>query len=472
MEPRVTTHMEAGIAETVAHIRELASPVVRSCHIGNNTANVWGWLSYAGNARLVQYDHTLYGLDTHCLPWAVLGDAGRVLASYAPDGRVRHEDIDGHVTDMLARLGPEHRYRLMHGVFVDHAGEDLMLRHRRVAARLAGDLNGSEVSFDALELARRKHLVGELLRYLGTRDELDAMFDRWVRLSRRGHAIIRGLRDIRTDRCGLVRVVDLDGAVPFEGPVDDLIDAFVSGIEAVAARLVHGSRYTGLGYPWITLPFAYAVNAVFEAAADPAARTFWHAAGSASQYYVNEPAFQQRAARLFDILEAGGFLPRGSQLRMIPTFSFQLFALTDDGAMALDDLLAAWRTHLRTHRAAAEGALAALATTTDPHPLAAAYADSLDHREARRLLDAVGHINSVDRNTLPVAHGPGQPLPRFTAYGLSQESMTGCRPLFPETFGALTTAEAELLVNVLAHLVPGEASRVSRERPADPHRAR
>ena len=68
------------IAETLAEIDDLVAPVVRSCHVGNNTANNWAWLVLAPNSRMVQYDHTMYGVDEVAAAWLRLGDYGSVDA--------------------------------------------------------------------------------------------------------------------------------------------------------------------------------------------------------------------------------------------------------------------------------------------------------------------------------------------------------------------------------------------------------
>ena len=74
------------IGETIATVRRSPSPVPRSCHVGNNGAYNWGWLALARNSRVLLYDHTSYGADRVCLPWAVLDDDGLAAAVYDVDG--------------------------------------------------------------------------------------------------------------------------------------------------------------------------------------------------------------------------------------------------------------------------------------------------------------------------------------------------------------------------------------------------
>ena len=54
--------MQMEIGKTLQAVRSLKSPVIRSFHIGNNTLNNWAWLDLARNTRMVQFDHTLYGM--------------------------------------------------------------------------------------------------------------------------------------------------------------------------------------------------------------------------------------------------------------------------------------------------------------------------------------------------------------------------------------------------------------------------
>src|SRR5882757_3924100 len=104
LAPVIACPMRPRIAATLAEIRQLRSPVVRSCHVGNNTANIWGWLALARHARIAQVDHTLYGVDEVCLPWMVLDDGGRSAACYDYRGEPVPSAVGRHASELCAGI--------------------------------------------------------------------------------------------------------------------------------------------------------------------------------------------------------------------------------------------------------------------------------------------------------------------------------------------------------------------------------
>jgi hypothetical protein len=443
--------MDMNIADTLQLVASLRSPVVRSCHIGNNTVNVWAWLALSSNARLVQFDHTLYGVDENCVPWTVLGDQGRVFVSFSPDGHQRPEDVGGHVNDLMTTVDRRHTAHLNYGVFGKHDGEDLMLYHLRIANELSTAINGSKISWDSQELLRHRELFADIVRFSARTDRLSWLFDRWVRTNRKGHITMRRLRllEVTADR---VTAVDIDGTTVFEGTVEQLITGTIGAFEALTRRFIQGHRLPPLSYPWVTLPFAYLSAAVHEYAVDSTQCTFWHAAGSASQYYLNEEPIQQAFVALRNHLARGGFLPLGAQLRMIPTFCCQLVATSQNSLALLEDLCETWRDYLRRHQRSLASLLARLATTTDPFGVAEEHARVLPEGDARKLREAMDRFNAEDRNKLPVAHVIGRRHPNYNKYGLAQHNLRGCSIFHASSFHLLTWAETELLVKTLAHL--------------------
>src|SRR5690349_18430002 len=105
----ITSSMGVKIAETLQAIAELRHPVVRTCHIGNATANNFGWLALTANTYLGQMEHTLYGVDDIYFPWAMLGDSGMVEACFDHRGGVAPDAAGRHASTLRPRV--ERKYR-------------------------------------------------------------------------------------------------------------------------------------------------------------------------------------------------------------------------------------------------------------------------------------------------------------------------------------------------------------------------
>jgi hypothetical protein len=238
----------------------------------------------------------------------------------------------------------------------------------------------------------------------------------------------------------------------FSGTVTELVDRLTTALEALERRFMTGEPPGAPSYPWLTLPFAYLAGAVHERAKDTEQRTFWHAGGSASQYYLNDQRIQAELSALRDHLAHGGFLPEDAQLIVVPTFCCQLVATRESSRGQLEELIATWAAYVRRHERSLAPLLARLGTTTDAFGVAADHADLLPAAVAAVILEALARFNAADRNALPVAHVIGRRHPNYNKYGVAQSSLAGARLIPPDGLGAMTWAQAELLVKTLAHL--------------------
>src|SRR4028119_386866 len=122
----ITSCMSVTIAETLRAIAGLRHPVVRPCHIGNTTANNYGWLALTPNTYLGQMEHTLYGVDDIYFPWAVLGDGGIIEACYDPRGGPSPDAVGQHANVLRGRVERKHCSLLSYGIFGKYEGEDLI----------------------------------------------------------------------------------------------------------------------------------------------------------------------------------------------------------------------------------------------------------------------------------------------------------------------------------------------------------
>src|SRR5262249_16085418 len=147
---------------------------------------------------------------------------------------------------------------------------------------------------------------------------------------------------------------------------------------------------------------------------------FWHAGGSASQYYINSPDFRHRARAVRDIVVGADLLPPGACLTIIPTFCCELFATTAEGLAILEDIIREWRADLNKHREEFERALLDLRCTVDPFEVGR-QAHAIIDREFLQSLDrAVSAFNVVDANRLPVAHVAYRRHSHYNKFGAAQ----------------------------------------------------
>jgi hypothetical protein len=445
--------MNETIAQTLAAISGLTTPVARSCHIGNNTSNVWGWLSLAENSSLVQFDHTRYGLDENCMPWLVLGNAGRIVACYNHRGEAQPEWIGRHVTEQLQSIATRYFAILNYSIYADHRGEDLIRWHCQTADRLSAEMNGSRPSFDSAEALSIRSLVRDAVAAFAESQKLHLCIDRWVYLRRRRHSHIvsQAIRRIEYIGASRLEIYDDNGSRAFVGSYNDLSNALINGLEQVEQRLTVGAAVETANYPWFALGFSYLIQAVKEYAADHGQQHFWHAAGSSSQYYINAPLFRQRFAQTRDILVAASLLPEQATVTMIPSYCCQLFATDAFSATALDELLDLWRSYVARNDPVMFSTLHELGKTERPVVLVEQFYKAVDPKLLAALADAAAKFNRLCVNTLPVSHAANLHHPTYNKYGVAQHELFGVTPRFPRALYDLTWGQAELLIKVLAH---------------------
>lgn len=444
--------MHLAVGETLDLIRDLASPVARTSHIGNNGAHNWAWLALGGNTYLQQWDHSLYGVDDIFVPWTMLGDHGVVEASYDPWGAPHPAAAGQHVTAVLRDREPKYVRHLCYGVFAEHGGRDLVAEHCRVAARLSARLNGSLAVSTATEIQAMRDLLSRAMVDLCRTRRLHLLVKRWVRRSRRGALVALKLRGVEYHGAGEVALHTLDSMQMFRGPVSGLIELLFAGMAGVAERLASGRVPSFQHYPWINGSALYLLRAMREHDLDPRQESFWHAGGSTSPFYLHQDEVSGELAKLRDALAGLGYLPGALQIQLIPTLSAQLFATGPRSLAVLDCLLATWQELLRKQGAAALQVLERFAGGGNPRLLARELCATLGPAALAELRRRMEEFNELDAHRLPVAYAPGCDHPTYNKYGIAQRRLAAATPLFSARLRALRWGEAELLVKVLAEI--------------------
>jgi hypothetical protein len=448
--------MEETVRETLDTVAALATPVVRTCHIGNLTANNFGWLALARNTYFGQMEHTLYGVDDIYLPWVALGDDGRVETFYDHTGRPHPSLAGRHANELRGLVARRHSSLFSFGIFAEHRGEDLISHHVHTAERLGESLNGARVVPRSAEVLHLRPLLTGLIRHFFRRRLLHLLFHKWVRTTRAGHVTMLRIKEILYEGGEDLAVFTTDSSLSFRGSLEDLLAALFSGMAAVAGRLQSGLRFSALSYPWITTCFNLVMNAVKEHALDPDQRVFWHAVAATNHTYVNQAWFQEELAAVTRELERGGFLPEGAELRLIPTYACQLFATGEESLAELELLVALWRDHLRTHPERTRRMLAALAGTTAPAAVVDAFFPELPRVFLDELAERLTAFNEIDPHHLPIAYAAGSDHTCYNKYGIAQSHLLGKPVLFPSGLFAMRWGEAELLVKTLGRITMNE----------------
>jgi hypothetical protein len=456
----ITSCMSMTIAETLQVVARLRSPVVRTCHIGNTTANNYGWLALVDNTYLGQMEHTLYGVDDIYYPWAVLGDGGVVEACYDHRGTPDPGLVGQHANSLRRRVERKHSSFFSYGIFGEYAGEDLISRHYRLTADLARQLNGSASLSRSAEVLAIWPLLKDLIRRFHRKRKLDLLFNKWVRMTRHGYVLMLKIQRIEYLALDDVAIYTTDSALNFKGSIEALIDVMFDGMVKVSERLVHGQRPDSLSYPWINVFLNLVLNAIKEHAGDPTQDVFWHASAATNHLYVHQDWFQRGFAELIEELEDSGFLAGNADLRIIPTYSCQLFATRAESLPVLEDLISCWRKWLSCNRERANRYLAAFEGTDDPGKVVEELFREIDPIYLARMGRLLAEFNALDPNRLPIAYLAGSEHPTYNKYGMSQQSLHGSTPRFPANFTEMTWGEAELLVKMLALLVSDEGEGV------------
>jgi hypothetical protein len=440
------------ISETLDQIKDLHSPVVRSCHIGNNTSNIWGWLALGGNTRLVEYDHTIYGLDENCASWVVLNDGGRIQRCYSPSGEELTDERQSHLNEHLKRIDKKYSSHLNYGIFALHENEDLIIFHNTINKELCRQINNSKLSFDSSEIAGSQELLSNLIKDLHKARKLDLIFNRWVQKSRKDQVLMHKVQQFEYRENDTIIVHSSNNQLLFEGNLDALLHTFFEGMRTVSNRLHTGEKLENVNYPWITLQFSYLLATVHEYHADKSQRTFWHAAGSASQYYINETAFQELTAQLVDFLISHGYLPEGVHLTMIPTYCCQLFATQKNSLAILEKIIVLWMNYIKEDHDLKEDYTALLSTVTNPYESTIGFYKKMDNRVKKELEQMLDEFNEIDENRLPVAHIANINHPTYNKYGIAQANLLGKEIFIPALLKEMTWAEAELLIKVFSFM--------------------
>ncbi|HET9167480.1 MAG TPA: hypothetical protein VFP11_15880 [Candidatus Angelobacter sp.] len=438
------------IGETLQAVRSLKSPVIRSCHIGNNTLNNWAWLDLARNTRMVQFDHTLYGMDEVSAPWLVLSDGGRVEAAYDHRGRTQTQFAGLHANQVIPTVDRSYLSHLNYGIFAHHAGEDLIASHCGISAQLSSQMNNSVIGFDSSELLNERGVISEVVSAFATAGKLDNVFDRWIRTTRRGHIVAEPLRGIEYVSPGTFRFIGMNGEVHFEGGLEPLLSGFFYAMEMISKRLRSGAPFKPKGYPWMKLCFSYLVHVIIEYRHNHEQRIFWHGGGSASSYYINTETLSQEFNDNAEVLEDLGYLPQQASMRFIPTYSCQLCALDGEGLDILASMIDLWSRICCYHQKEITHACLQLEETTKPLEVVEFVARLLKPAESRDLLELLSRFNEIGGHKLPIAHVPERPIhPTYNKYGLAQRNLRGRRLEFPANLYHLRWAEAELLIKIL-----------------------
>jgi hypothetical protein len=444
--------MHLTVGETVERIAGLRSPVARTSHIGNNTVNNWAWLALGRNTFMLQWEHSLYGIDDIFIPWTVLGDGGIVEACYDALGAPHPEAAGQHANDVFRQADRKFQRHLSYGIFARYGEEDLIAHHCRLATRIGERMNGLPVVFQSAELLGLRDLLSRLVRDLCRERSLHLLFNRWVRRSRKGHLVILKLKSIDYPAPGEIALTTKDSMEMFRGSIDDFLDLFFAGLQGVADRLRTGEPPAFEHYPWIHGYAVYLLCAVKEHHLDPAQESFWHGGGSSSQYYIHEEDVAGYVDTFRDVLERLGYLPAGLRIRLIPTFSAQLFATRPESLSALESLLGFWRQALRDQDSETRHALSRLASEPKARPIAQAFRDALDASVTAELVRRVDALGALDPHRLPIANVANCDHPTYSKYGMPQRGLLTATPLFPEQLLTMRWGEAELLVKVLAEL--------------------
>lgn len=457
--PSIVMHtcMEQVIADTLNSISPLKSPVVRSCHVGNNTSNVWGWLALSKNTQLLQFDHTRYGMDENCLPWTRLANRGKIAYCVNQLGEEQPAWIGKHVLEHLPSIPFRYHGHLNYQIPANGSG-DLMQEHFQFANTLSLQINGRYALCDTSQIAGHPALLAAVIDAFARSRQLHLALGRWVRRTASGQrkVVSMPIRQIEYGPGQQLTLVESDGRIAFAGHSTELAAKLLDAARQISERLHSGAHIGAVDYPWFTLELAYFFQAVIERSHSPTQTEFWHAGGSSSQYYINAPTMRVRLRQVRDLLSEHGLLPPQAVITIIPTFCCQLFAC-GDGLGVLDSLIRDWRNYLIQHSSTLKCALARLQVAQHPAPSALRAFRRLEPAFIRRLAEAMAAFNDADINRLPVAHCANLAHPSYNKFGTAQSAFLGKRPRFPASFHALRWGEAELLVKLMAAVVADEA---------------
>lgn len=451
------TCMHDNIANTLDIIDQLKSPVVRSCHIGNNTSNNWGLLTLSPNIQLVQYDHTTYGLDENCAPWLVLGDNGLIIKCYDHKGIEKPEQCGIHINTHIKNIcEKKYNQHLNYGLFPQFNEVDLINYHYNTAAKLSNQINRSSASFDSREILNIKELLTNIFRTFFNLKRLDLIFDRWVLKSKKGYVVMLKIGTINYLSDNTLEIYTNTKLQVFLGSIEKLIEQFFSNIKIVHDRIICAKHFQSVSYPWVTLKFSYLIPTIKEFTLDSVQKNYWHAGGSASQYYINNNIFVKEMNNLVSALIINKFLPTNVYINLIPSFCCQLFATNLVSLQILEDMISIWMSYKKTNKILFNNIISSLAATDHPLNTIKLAFKNLDNKVISQLKCLMLNFNVNDINKLPIAHITNYPSNSYNKYGIAQHNLLDKKILIPSNFKHLSWGEGELLIKILAETVISE----------------
>lgn len=446
--------MLENIGDTLDSIEKLPSPVARTCHVGNNTSNIWGMLSMIPNSYLLEYDHTLYSLDENCIPWVLLGSHGKIERCFDHYGREDAQWNGTHVNKHLRGLAKKYNI-LNYGIYADLEGQDLMSFHFNESSEMSKQFNNSSPCTDSMKVLENASLVNEIIRFFCETTSLDLVFNRWINISKKGITTTHPLTKINYGP-GQVKMEIHGSGLVFSGTPDDLTAVLLKDLDLIVSRIKKGVKASVKGYPWFTLAFAYLFSTVQEAVKHPAQRVFWHGGGSSSQYYTNDLSFQNNFNVLWKQLAKGGFLPADGHVKLLPTFNCQLFSTTEEGAEILVQILNYWDVIMQNNSNELEKICCTLATSSDPGQVAETALMLLNTSSKKELTALVRCFNEKDANQLPVAHIANSKKENYNKFGASLNDLKNMPIKWPYKLRNYKWGEMELLLKVLGEIFADE----------------
>jgi len=424
----------------------------RSCHIGNNTANNWAVLKLFPQAYLVQYDHTTYGLDDVCAPWLILDDYGIVSKCFDPRGNLMNHVNKMHINIFLRELDKvKYSRHLNYAIPARHEDKPLFNYFYGTATELAKSINQSKVTFDSEEMLGQKRILALIFKKMAKEKELHLVFHKWVAVSKKGYLTIQNINRItyETDK---IQIYTKQDVMMYNGFIDDLINRFFDCLENIKLHIVESQTLPRLSYPWVTLQLSYLIPCIRDYSLDNSLSEFQHAGGSASQYYVNESCFSIKMNKLVEKLIRYGYLPENFQLKVVPSFSCQLFATTAESSNILENMLSEWRSVLNQNMPMTKQMIYKLTEVTEPRSLVLGFKKEINRLSLTKLKTLLDKFNSISHHKLPIAHIPNINHNTYNKYGIKQNLISSCQIHFPENIMNFKWGELDILVKLLAEI--------------------
>jgi hypothetical protein len=201
------------------------------------------------------------------------------------------------------------------------------------------------------------------------------------------------------------------------------------------------------------LHFSYVLASIKEFHLDNQQQKFWHAGGSASQYYTNDDNFNAKINKLIEQLVFYKYLPIETQIYLIPTFCCQLFATNQSSLMIIEELVQSWMIYKNKNPRLIGNAVQLLSEVAHPLCTIKESFKKINTEIIMVLKHLLSTFNEEDINKLPVAHISSYKHSSYNKYGMSQNDIIGKEFYFPPSLYELTWGEAELLIKILGEIV-------------------